>query len=102
MEHRSRLDKRLASTAYLAGDTYTLADIAAWPWYGGLVLANLYKAAEFLAVHEYTHVVRWATAIRDRPAVQRGAIVNRSFGNPELQLPELHAAADIDAILAAR
>jgi GSH-dependent disulfide-bond oxidoreductase len=94
------LDKRLAASPYLGGDTYTIADIATWPWYGGLVVSNLYKAAEFLAVHEYTHVLRWATAIRDRPAVQRGAIVNRSFGNPDLQLPERHAASDIDAILA--
>ncbi len=91
------LDKRLATSEYLAGDTYTIADIAAWPWYGGLVRGKIYKAAEFLAVHEYTHVQRWASAIAARPAVKRGVIVNRSFG--ETQLPERHAAADIDAKL---
>jgi GST-like protein len=91
------LDKRLATSEYLAGDTYTIADIAAWPWYGGLVRGHLYKAAEFLAVHEYRHVTRWASAIAARPAVKRGVIVNRTFG--EKQLPERHAAADIDAKL---
>jgi GST-like protein len=91
------LDKRLATSEYLAGDTYTIADIAAWPWYGGLVRGHIYKAAEFLAVHEYRHVTRWASAIAARPAVKRGVIVNRTFG--EKQLPERHAAADIDAKL---
>ena len=91
------LDKRLAANQYLAGDTYSIADIAAWPWYGGLVRGHVYKAAEFLAVHEYTHVTRWAAAIAERPAVKRGVIVNRTFG--EKQLPERHAAADIDAKL---
>ena len=94
------LDKRLATSAYLAGDTYTIADIATWPWYGGLALGKLYKAGEFLSAHEYTHVLRWANEVRARPAVQRGVVVNRSFGDPELQLRERHAASDIDAVLA--
>jgi GSH-dependent disulfide-bond oxidoreductase len=94
------LDTRLANTEYLAGSVYTIADIAAWPWYGGLVRGALYKAGEFLAVHEYTHVVRWANAIAERPAVKRGVIVNSTWG--ETQLAERHAAADIDAALKPR
>src|SRR5271166_4896742 len=66
------LDKRLADNTYLAGDVYTIADIAVWPWYGGLVKGWLYEAAEFLSVQEYTHVNRWADAIFARPAVRRG------------------------------
>jgi GST-like protein len=90
------LDKRLATTEYLAGAAYTIADIAVWPWYGGLVRGQLYSAAEFLAVHEYTHLVRWANAIAERPAVRRGIRVNRSFGDPAQQLHERHDAADFD------
>jgi GST-like protein len=93
------LDKRLATTRYLAGDTYTIADIAVWPWYGGLVRGEIYKAAEFLAVHEYTHVVRWANAIAERTAVKRGVMVNRTFGDEAKRVPERHSAADIDAKL---
>jgi GST-like protein len=96
------LDKRLAANKYLAGDTYTIADIAVWPWYGGLVRGEIYKAAEFLAVHEYTHVVRWANAIAERPAVKRGVMVNRTFGDEAKRLPERHSAADIDAKLQGR
>jgi GST-like protein len=93
------LDKHLATTEFLAGTAYTIADIAVWPWYGQLVLgAGLYKSAEFLAVREYTHVIRWATAIGERAAVKRGVIVNRASG--ELQLHERHDAAEIDAKLA--
>jgi GST-like protein len=92
------LDKRLATSEYLAGDSYTIADIAAWPWYGELVRGHIYKAAEFLAAHEYTHVMRWANAIAERPAVKRGAIVNRMMG--PIHLAERHEAADIDAKLA--
>jgi GST-like protein len=91
------LDKRLAASEYLGGSAYTIADIAVFPWYGQLVTTGLYKSAEFLSVHEYTHVVRWATAIAARPAVKRGLIVNKPFG--DVQLPERHAAADIDAKL---
>jgi GST-like protein len=94
------LDKRLAHSEYLAGNEYTIADIATYPWYGGLVQGKLYQAGEFLAVHEYTHVVRWANAIAERPAVRRGVIVNRVFGAPEQQLQERHDASDIDAKLA--
>ena len=93
------LDKRLATTEYLAGSAYTIADIAVWPWYGGLARGQLYKAGEFLSVHEYTHVVRWANAIAERPAVRRGVMVNRTFGDPSGQLAERHDAADIDAKL---
>jgi GSH-dependent disulfide-bond oxidoreductase len=91
------LDKRLATNAYVAGADYTIADIAIWPWYGGLVRGQIYKAAEFLAVHEYTHVMRWANAIADRPAVRRGVIVNRPSGATPLL--ERHAASDVDAAL---
>jgi GSH-dependent disulfide-bond oxidoreductase len=92
------LDKRLAANEFIAGSEYTIADMAAWPWYGGLVLGKIYNAATFLAVHEYTHVVRWANAIAERPAVKRGVIVNKTFGDGP-QLPERHDAADIDAKL---
>ena len=93
------LDKRLANNRYLAGDEYSIADIATWPWYGNLVLNNSYEAAEFLAVHEYKNVVRWATEISQREAVQRGRIVNRTFGEEWEQLAERHSAADIDEVL---
>jgi len=88
------LDKRLAVSQYIAGDEYTIADIAIWPWYGGLVKGRLYGAAEFLSVHEYKHVMRWEDAIDARPAVQRGRRVNRVSGDD--QLPERHDASDLD------
>ncbi len=90
------LDRRLAESPYLAGDDYSIADIAVWPWYGALAKGQLYEAGEFLSVHEYTHVIRWADAIAARPAVQRGRIVNRTWGAADAQLAERHAAADID------
>ena len=90
------LDQRLAVSDYIAGDEYTIADIAIWPWYGGLVKGRLYGAAEFLSVHEYTHVLRWAEAIEARPAVQRGRRVNRVSGPVEEQLAERHDASDLD------
>jgi GST-like protein len=90
------LDRRLAETEYLAGDHYTIADIAVFPWYGGLVKGWLYGAAEFLSVHEYKHVNRWADAIHARPAVQRGRMVNRMSGEPSSQLHERHNASDFD------
>ncbi len=99
METKRQLDvlnRRLAETRYLAGDDYTIADMAAWPWYGQLVLGRLYDAAEFLSVHEYEHVLRWAKAIDARPAVQRGRMVNRTFGEPEMQLHERHDASDFE------
>ena len=90
------LDRRLAESEFLAGDDYTIADIAVWPWYGGLVKGWLYEAAEFLSVHEYKNVQRWADAIGNRPAVQRGRMVNRVTGEPSSQLHERHDAADFD------
>jgi len=90
------LDQRLAVSEYIAGDEYTIADIAIWPWYGGLVKGRLYGAAEFLSVHEYQHVLRWADAIEARPAVQRGRRVNRVSGEPHEQLAERHSARDLD------
>ncbi len=92
------LDKRLATSEYLAGAEYTIADIAAWPWYGGLVRGLLYSAGEFLSVHEYTHVLRWANVIAERPAVRRGAMVNKPFGDPATQLHERHDASDFDKL----
>jgi GST-like protein len=91
------LDKRLAQSEYIAGDEYTIADIAIWPWYGGLVKGRLYEAAEFLSARDYKHVARWADAIDARPAVQRGRRVNRVSGEPAEQLHERHDAADFDS-----
>jgi GST-like protein len=91
------LDKRLAGNRFLAGDQYTIADIAVWPWYGGLVKGWLYDAAEFLSVDEYQHVQRWADEVFLRPAVQRGRMVNRVFGEPATQLHERHDALDFEA-----
>lgn len=90
------LDRRLAESRYLAGDEYTIADIATWSWYGQLVLGRLYEAAEFLDVESYENVQRWAREIDARPAVQRGRMVNRTFGEPETQLHERHDASDFD------
>jgi GSH-dependent disulfide-bond oxidoreductase len=90
------LDKRLADNEYLAGSEYTIADIAVWPWYGGLVKGWLYEAAAFLSVQDYTHVQRWAEAIGQRPAVRRGRMVNRVFGELSSQLHERHDAADFE------
>jgi len=90
------LDRHLADNRYMAGDEYTIADMAIWPWYGGMVLGQLYDAATFLSVHEYKHVKRWADAIAARPAVIRGRKVNRSFGPAENQVLERHSAADLD------
>jgi len=88
------LDRNLADRPYLCGETYNLADIAVYPWYGALVRGELYEAAEFLDVTTYTHVRRWAEVIQRRPAVQRGRRVNRNWGPEEEQLPERHAASD--------
>ncbi|NGZ87058.1 glutathione-dependent disulfide-bond oxidoreductase [Duganella aceris] len=90
------LDRQLAAHRYVAGDEYTIADMAIWPWYGGIVLGQLYGAAEFLSVHEYKHVRRWADEIAARPAVIRGRKVNRSFGDAAEQVPERHDASDLD------
>ena len=90
------LDQRLAQSEYVAGPDYTIADMAIWPWYGGLVKGWLYGAAEFLAVQEYKHVNRWAEQIWARPAVKRGRMVNRLQGNPSEQLHERHDAGDFE------
>ena len=91
------LDRRLADSAYLAGDAYTIADIAVWPWYGTLVKGQLYESGEFLQVQAYTHVLRWTDQIAQRPAVRRGRRVNRTWGQPASQLHERHDASDFDA-----
>ena len=90
------LDRRLGESAYLAGDAYTIADIAVWPWYGGLAKGLLYGAGEFLSVKDYKNVQRWADVIGARPAVKRGRIVNRLQGDPAAQLHERHDASDFD------
>lgn len=93
------LDKQLAKNTYVAGEKYTIADMAIWPWYGNLVLGRAYDAAEFLQVHTYEHVVRWAKQIEAREAVQRGRIVNRTMGEAWEQVAERHSAEDIDKAL---
>jgi glutathione S-transferase len=86
----------LAESRYLAGDDYTIADIAVWPWYGTLAKGQLYGAGEFLQVHTYTNVLRWTDEIARRPAVRRGRVVNRTWGQPSSQLHERHDASDFD------
>jgi GST-like protein len=90
------LDRHLADHEYMAGSEYTIADIAIWPWYGGMVKGFNYGAAEFLSVHEYKNVLRWADQIFKRPAVTRGRKVNRTSGDPASQLHERHADSDFD------
>jgi len=90
------LDRHLATREYLAGGEYTIADIATWPWYGSLVIHDLYEASEFLGVASYANVIRWAKAIAARPAVQRGRRVNRTWGDEALQVRERHSAEDLD------
>ncbi len=94
------LDRRLAEGAYLAGDEYTIADMAVWAWYGTLAKGQLYEAGEFLQVQTYTNVLRWTDQIAQRPAVKRGRTVNRTWGQPSSQLPERHDASDFDAQVA--
>jgi GST-like protein len=88
------LDKQLAENEYIAGQAYTIADMAIWPWYGGLVKGWLYEAGEFLSVQDYKHVQRWADLVGERTAAQRGRMVNRTFGELPLQLHERHDAGD--------
>ncbi len=90
------LDRRLGETAFIAGDDYTIADMAIWPWYGGMAKGLLYEAGEFLSVQDYKNVIRWTDAIGARPAVKRGRMVNRVFGEPSSQLRERHEASDFD------
>ncbi|WP_201550697.1 glutathione-dependent disulfide-bond oxidoreductase [Psychrobacter fjordensis] len=94
------LDKQLAKNEFIAGDEYSIADIATWPWYGNLVVGTQYDAQEFLQVDEYPNVQRWANAMLARPAVQRGRIVNRTWGEAWEQLENRHSAQDIDNVLA--
>jgi GST-like protein len=99
MEVKRQLDvlnQRLAQHRYVAGDDYTIADMAIWPWYGNMVKGQAYEAGEFLQVHEYTHVIRWADEIAQRPAARRGRMVNRVMGPLETQLHERHDASDFD------
>lgn len=99
MEAKRQLDvlnRELATKTYIAGEEYSIADMAIWPWYGQLVLGRLYDAAEFLDVESYEHVMRWAKAIDARPAVQRGRMVNRAFGELSSQLRERHSAEDFE------
>ncbi|MDB5520476.1 MAG: glutathione-dependent disulfide-bond oxidoreductase [Tardiphaga sp.] len=90
------LDKQLADNEFMAGDEYSIADIAIWPWYGGMAKGLLYDGGEFLQVQDYKHVNRWADAIGARPAVKRGRMVNRMQGDPKSQLRERHDASDFD------
>ena len=90
------LDRRLAETEYLGGADYTIADMAVWPWYGGMAKGLLYEGGEFLQVHEYKNVIRWTDQIAARPAVKRGRMVNRTYGEPASQLRERHDASDFE------
>ncbi len=92
----SVLDRRLGESEYIAGADYSIADMAIWPWYGALVKGLVYDAAQFLSVHEYTNVLRWTDQIAARPAVKRGRMVNRTFGDPASQLHERHDASDFE------
>lgn len=92
------LDRQLAEHEFIAGDEYSIADMAIWPWYGALVRNEVYEAAEFLNAQNYQHVQRWAESIAKRPAVQRGRLVNKIWGEPEEQLAERHSAADFDKV----
>lgn len=99
MEVKRQLDvlnRRLADNRYLVGDDYTIADIATWPWYGNLVKGQAYEAGEFLSVHEYEHVIRWADEIAQRPAAKRGRMVNKVMGPMSAQLHERHDASDFE------
>ncbi len=90
------LDRRLAESPYLAGEDYSIADIAVWPWYGALAKGLLYEGGEFLQVQQYTNVQRWTNQIAERPAVKRGRMVNRTWGEPSSQLAERHDASDFE------
>ena len=90
------LDRQLADNQYIAGDEYTIADMAVWPWYGSLVKNTVYEAAEFLEAHTYTNVLRWTNELAKRPAVQRGRMVNRAWGELSSQLHERHDSSDFD------
>lgn len=100
METKRQLDvlnRQLENNEFIGGAEYSIADISLWPWYGALVLDKVYSAAEFLEVETYTHVMRWAKQLAERPAIKRGTMVNRTWGPEEEQLPERHSASDFDA-----
>lgn len=100
METKRQLDvlnRQLENNEFIGGAEYSIADISLWPWYGALVLGEVYSAAEFLEVETYTHVMRWAKQLAERPAIKRGIRVNRTWGPEEEQLPERHSALDFDA-----
>ncbi|MAM87875.1 MAG: glutathione-dependent disulfide-bond oxidoreductase [unclassified Hahellaceae] len=90
------LDRQLGENRYIAGDDYSIADIAIWPWYGALVTNKVYEAAEFLEAHKYKNVLRWTHELEQRPAVKRGRMVNRTWGDPAEQLHERHDASDFE------
>ena len=90
------LDRHLADARYMAGDEYSIADMAIWPWYGALAAGHLYEAGEFIEGQSYENVNRWGREIARRPAVKRGRMVNRAWGPPETQLRERHGAADFE------
>ncbi|WP_339805988.1 glutathione-dependent disulfide-bond oxidoreductase [uncultured Marinobacter sp.] len=90
------LDRQLANNRFIAGDEYSIADMAIWPWYGAAVTNKVYDAAEFLEAHTYTNVLRWTEEVAQRPAVKRGYKVNRTWGEPANQLPERHDASDFE------
>ena len=90
------LDRHLADNRYMVGDQYTIADMAIWPWYGAVVKNIVYDAAEFLEAHTYKNVIRWADEVAQRPAVKRGRMVNKTWGEPATQLHERHDASDFE------
>ncbi|EED35286.1 glutathione S-transferase, N-terminal domain [Luminiphilus syltensis NOR5-1B] len=96
--HMDLLDQRLAAVPFIAGDEYSIADMAIWPWYGGLSIDNHYEASEFLDVASYKNLTAWASKLGEREAVRRGRLVNRTWGDEASQLPERHSAADFDTI----
>jgi len=95
------LDRQLAQHQYIAGDEYSIADMAIWPWYGALVVNKVYEAAEFLQTQTYKNVMRWTDEIAQRPAVKRGRLVNRNWGDKDQQLAERHDADDVEALFRA-
>ncbi len=92
------LDKNLKNRTYLSGENYSIADIAVWPWYGALMMGSLYGAGEFLDVTSYKNLMRWTELINNRPAVKRGKIVNKTWGEEDEQLTERHDSSDFDKL----
>jgi GSH-dependent disulfide-bond oxidoreductase len=92
------LDKKLSETPFVAGDEYTIADMPIFPWYGNLVKGKIYDAVEFLSLHEYKHIIRWADMLLQREGVLRGRLVNRTWGDSDQQLKERHSKTDFEQI----